>query len=370
MPTWETALSRARSVASRGIPRKGFIIRHIVYKVATAAIMIAASAVAGWAGDDSPIKVIRPQASTSAAEFDIERIFAQRKPVPVTPSGSLRPTRPVKLDLPQENTAVLNRRCTIQKDQASNWYVLHFVDAQAGDVDRWALPCEYLEIMEKHVEERPGTVFLVSGESHVYKDKPFLLLRKVVVEPAPQPRTSRTTTASAPAATAAAAAATPDKERADVSPDALMEELLKQKLGQPILLPVDPPTDVAAPKSVAPVGKEITAAPARQIIDKVARIVQTDDTWWTAKFETDNTLQEPPLRVVPCTLLSMAERAIDGDDSAAARRTSNKTERVVRQMQERGGAVRFRISGEVLTYKGKQFLLLRKVIKERNLGQF
>ena len=61
-----------------------------------------------------------------------------------------------------------------------------------------------------------------------------------------------------------------------------------------------------------------------------------------ARFESDNTLADEPIRLLPCKLLQKAKR--------------------------RGG--RLRISGEITRYQGRRYLLLRKVLPERRMGQF
>ena len=67
--------------------------------------------------------------------------------------------------------------------------------------------------------------------------------------------------------------------------------------------------------------------------------------WSLARFEADNALRDPPLRVLPSLLREVAEAK--GSDGQV-----------------------LRISGEISRYKGRRYLLLRKVLKERQMGQF
>ena len=75
------------------------------------------------------------------------------------------------------------------------------------------------------------------------------------------------------------------------------------------------------------------------------------DQWWLARFESDNTLQDQPVRLLPCKLLELAEK----DTGYHAR--GQKTYRA-------------RVSGVLTRYEGWRYLLLRKLVKEREMGAF
>ena len=83
--------------------------------------------------------------------------------------------------------------------------------------------------------------------------------------------------------------------------------------------------------------------------DRLVRVLLTKNVGWTvAAFEGDNTLREAPVRLLPCALLERAEGA-----AGAVPLTGT----------------RFRVSGEITTYKGRRYLLLRKLLPERDMGQ-
>ena len=86
------------------------------------------------------------------------------------------------------------------------------------------------------------------------------------------------------------------------------------------------------------------------MVDRVVRIVKCrDGDWWEAHFQSDNTLREPPLRIHPSLMLVRAQslsRAMGLAD------------------------LKLRISGQITYYRGRRFLLLRKLLKQRNMGQF
>ena len=86
------------------------------------------------------------------------------------------------------------------------------------------------------------------------------------------------------------------------------------------------------------------------VTDRLVRILPNPkDGWWQAVFVADNTLQEAPVRLLPCEMLEQAENAV---------------------IVGGGQTARYRISGEVTEYKGKQYLLLRKRLVEHDMGQF
>ncbi len=82
------------------------------------------------------------------------------------------------------------------------------------------------------------------------------------------------------------------------------------------------------------------------LVDRVGRLVRESD-WWTFTFETGGDGQaEPPIRLLPSRLLERME------------------------IESTGGTdrVQFLVSGEVTTFRSMSFLLLRKVLRKRNLG--
>jgi len=118
--------------------------------------------------------------------------------------------------------------------------------------------------------------------------------------------------------------------------------------------------------SVAPItGQQLNKDRGRVLVDRLVTIrgpkadfgsfshggAGASDDWWEARFVSDNTLQDQPIRLLPCKLLQVAE-------SLHARQRWG------------GDTARFRVSGLITNYKGKQYLLLRKVVVERDMGQF
>ena len=79
---------------------------------------------------------------------------------------------------------------------------------------RWLLPNQLLEAVESIAAERPKQVFRVSGETTVYRNQLYLLLRKVTVEVGGEPEP-----AAARAAPVRAEAAAPRVESTVPKPD-------------------------------------------------------------------------------------------------------------------------------------------------------
>jgi hypothetical protein len=89
------------------------------------------------------------------------------------------------------------------------------------------------------------------------------------------------------------------------------------------------------------------------------------------RFYADNTLQEPPLRLLPCTELERATKAASGANAPAANKPASGVNTAANNMAAGSPTTtkKFRISGELSEYKGRRYLLLRKVQVERDMGQ-
>lgn len=84
------------------------------------------------------------------------------------------------------------------------------------------------------------------------------------------------------------------------------------------------------------------------LVDRAGRLVQAD-TWWVFTFVGDNnpdTNPDPPMRLLPNQML----------------------ERMIRESQGTMQSVEFIVSGEVTDFMGDNYLLLRKLMRKRDLG--
>lgn len=108
---------------------------------------------------------------------------------------------------------------------------------------------------------------------------------------------------------------------------------------------------LAPPPSIVPSGRGQLKHPllpeGHYIADRRGRLTNTND-YWLFVFESDGkALTDPPIKILPNRWLEKMEA-----DLAASRESHT-----------------FRVSGEITTYHGQNFLLLRKVLVERELGE-
>jgi hypothetical protein len=150
----------------------------------------------------------------------------------------------------------------------------------------------------------------------------------------------------ASAQTKPAAPATKPSRTAPPSADQLMNSMLKPptdsgRVLQP--LPDPPKVDAATGRVVAPSPPQPTLMrEGSYIVDRVGRLNKTSDgQQWEVTFEADGrTMKDPPMLILPNLKLAAMEQAV----TSASR------------------DVRFRITGMVTEYKGKNYLLLEKVL--------
>jgi len=84
------------------------------------------------------------------------------------------------------------------------------------------------------------------------------------------------------------------------------------------------------------------------LVDRVGRVVR-DDNWWVLHLVGDNNPNaspDPPLRLLPNRLL----------------------ERMVREVESSNEDLEFVVSGEITEFMGENYLLLRKLLRRRNVG--
>jgi hypothetical protein len=349
--------------------------------VAVAGALAAAPPMGGRADDANRPAAEPVDMSASDVGAPLTRMLLEKPAVPITLPKDQKPVVSHR-DVPIEGTMVVDRLCRLSRDEKAGWWMLTF-QPQAGrlpEVPRRALPCRLLEEMELAAAAAPSGMFRVSGQTTVCNYQSYLLLTKVLVVatpasapatqpviapptrpipleaslPAPQPRP---TPGAAPAAAppASAPASRPTTKPADkhqASSLDVLHSLLAEDVAKPVLLSTAPPP-VAPARSVAPgADKPLAGGRDAMVIDRVVRILPEEvGTWWLARFESDNTLEDPPMKLLPCAHMEKAQGY---------------------EARKRPGAptLIFRVSGIVTQYKGEQYLLLGKLIIERNMGRF
>jgi len=327
--------------------------------------------VAAWcpaAGGQPPRDRSADAPATAPAGSDTDT-FEDFDPLDIRPAGVIEPrgrapVRPGTPKLPPEGTMVVDRLCRIETDP-SGWVLLTFANEKGKKPirPRWALPNKLLEEMEKLETGNARTgrrgsqiLFRLSGETTVHRVNLFLLIRRVAIVEGPKDRAGEnaaTGSSSGPPKVAAGReaatqpkASTRPRKKGPSSAD-LMQALLNEKNPNPVIItPRKGEPDASGTKSVAPRAKRPTITPATRniIVDRLVTIQPAGvGKWLDATFEADYTLREPPARLLPCRMLKWVAKVRRSD--------------------------RLRITGEITSYKGRRFLLLRKAIMERPLGQ-
>jgi len=157
----------------------------------------------------------------------------------------------------------------------------------------------------------------------------------------------------APTTQSGAAPASTEEPRTPKQPSAedIIREFQRQRPTAVPVLPTGPEDE----ESVRLEGSDESATGGRprlpdgyMLFDRLGRISQ-EGTWWVFVFESDqDTFPEPPMKLLPNQTL----------------------ERMVRE--SRGGIdpVVFIVTGEVTDFRGENYLLPRKVLRKRDLGNF
>jgi len=141
------------------------------------------------------------------------------------------------------------------------------------------------------------------------------------------------------------------------SPDEIAQKLLQGTSARPIVPTRHPnpatlkKTKPAVAASGIRVRKPIKAKAGKVIADRLIRLLPPSKQcrWYKVAFIGDNTLREPPMRVLPNRQLERM-RALSKDG-------------------EKPGVL-FYISGEVHQYHGENYILIRSAVKKRNLDLF
>jgi hypothetical protein len=134
------------------------------------------------------------------------------------------------------------------------------------------------------------------------------------------------------------------------SVEAVLEEFQKQRPKAEPLLP-----STGADEASIPATTESAAGAAHMrfpdgyfLVDRTGRLVR-DGSWWVFVFVSDNNPDQspdPPMKLLPNRML----------------------ERMVRESQDGTETVYFIVSGEVTDFMGENYLLLRKLLRKRDLG--
>lgn len=239
-------------------------------------------------------------------------------------------------------------------------------------------PNEWVTALEEKLSARPTARFRLSGPVLVYHKEYYLVVRRAEIVDeattqltkalltdaaahsrpavsasrpawATRPAVASRGSASRPAAGSTSRPASRPARAGRVTPADVARSLLSENPGQAVLplLPTAPPE--SAQESLVPAREPLKAGPGTMIAYRLARLGGKDaQGWQMLVFESDNTLQDPPLRLLPNSQLEQLEE----------------------QSQGWGVGKRFYVSGEIHRYGGHDYLLLYLVQLKVDMHEF
>lgn len=307
-----------------------FAVPTLIAWLTVAVVAAAASAQPGLAAGKAGELAAPPASQPSGS------LLLDRQPVPLTPPSFGTPRRP-RPQVEGSEGMLVDARCRFARDAQSGWFILQPLD-EAGEPSGSfrVLPSRELEVLEYLAGQNAGTIFHITGQQVFYKHQAYILLQTVMSEADERP----------PGAAEEAAPADQGPQASGTRRPANLEDirrsLMKNKPPKPVDMaaaaneqtPIEPGGESQQPGSQSP--------PGGMIVDRTIRIIPSaEGPWLEAHFVADNNLQDRPLLLLPCRLLEQAER------------TSGK----------------MRVTGIIRHYRGRDYLLLRKVLPERDMGQ-
>jgi hypothetical protein len=215
------------------------------------------------------------------------------------------------------------------------------------------LPSPLRQAMEDTEADDP--LFIVSGRVTVFRGQCYLLpTRALLVEQPAQAAPARIEGDAGGDEVQAgdgdeASEADVSDDDGQVEADDIMSRLLDKARVRPVVpTRTDEGTEPASPHSKqAPSASAIdTEATGGIVVNRFVYVLQEPRTgWYQARFRSDNTLRKEPIRLLPNRLLQRVAPAPEA---------------------LRVGA--YQVSGDVLVYRGRRYLLLRKAIAKRDLN--
>lgn len=313
-----------------------------------------------------------PEKPWSIADEKIDFRLLKDPLVPITaPKGALLRRNIRNQPLPVEGMAVVNRVGTIRLDKDSGWMSMTF-ENQPGKtwvIPRRLLQCRLLERVEEILATNSNTRFSIIGETTIHAGNAYLIFRRVAVLDSPPPPKAPKPSPDKTAPKPLVMSQKSESKKAAAPPPAKTEQ--KKNANKALITTTDlisammkdtPQTALRVAMvphrsrdenvvSVAPAGKEpLNPGRKSMVVDRLVRLVQSSSGhWWEVHFESDNTLREPPMRILPNSLLS---RAVQLNNQLGQ------------------GALKLRVSGEITFYKDQRYLLLRKILRQRDMDQF
>jgi hypothetical protein len=317
----------------------------VVAAMAALAVLLPLSA-AGYAQDDAPprARLLRPEREGDGDET------ISHQPIIAPVGGDEAPTKP-RPRMPRFGTSLVEMPLRLTTTpEGTSAKLLEDPPAYVPETLP-LLPSPLRQAMEDTEADDP--LFVVSGRVTVFRGECYLLpTRALLVEQPAQaaPAQSEQQEGVEDVETdEAQEASEPDGPGGDVEADDIMSRLLDKAQIRPV---VPTRADEGAepknrPREVAPSAAAIEAeATGGIVVNRFVYVVGEPGTgWYQARFRSDNTLRKEPIRLLPNRLLE--------------------------KVAPHPGELRiraFQVSGDVLVYRGRRYLLLRKAIAKRDLN--
>lgn len=266
-----------------------------------------------------------------------------------------------------EGYVIAARQARITRDK--DWYLAHLAptprlpDAPPLRI----LPNRRLTTIEGVLAEaRAPLMFVVTGHVTEFQGVNYILIENLAEVSATRPAHGAGTkgpvsgsrgedigSASRPAGPEAAASA--PANAAPLSPEQVIRQLMQDRPRKAVVLPDEPPVSAATTRK-APTNADSGESGATKdgpewpeetlLADRNGRVVAGQN-WWTFVFEDPGQApQSKPVRVLPNRLLERAVALSEGGEKGIV----------------------FNISGVVTVHRGQNYLLLRRLVVRRDLG--
>ena len=136
----------------------------------------------------------------------------------------------------------------------------------------------------------------------------------------------------------------------EVSADTVIRQLMSGRARRPVL-PTTTTGPASQPATPAPaeIVKPLPMPPGAMIVDRVGRLIKDRaSSWWQFHFSSErDVLYEAPIRVLPNRMLEAMETILENSQRSR---------------------VKFHVTGEITTYRGKRYLLIRRMLVKRDVG--
>jgi hypothetical protein len=284
-----------------------------------------------------PVEIVRDRLRQSKAAIG-----------PVTPEKQLLP----------EGYVVAARKAQIKKQEDRYLAELQKQEGLPESPSLRILPNRRLSMVKTIVQEtKESPLFVITGRVTEFKGENYILLESVAKVPEDQ-AVIDSSQAEAKSDGQSPKESPPASEMSsEPAAEEIIAELSKQKPLKRVALPERVREATTAP---SPQGGQVPSISGAQqksaarwpegslLINQNGRLVPSESGWMLAFEDQGKSPQRPPVRLLPNRLL---ERAISLSGGGAK-------------------GVVFTVSGEITLYEGTNYLLLRKVLVRRDLGNF